>query len=249
MRFFIELSFNGDNYHGWQIQPSVITIQSEINRVLSIVLESEIQVTGAGRTDAGVHALQMYAHFDFDKTIDKGLTIERMNRILSRDILIKDIFQVDNDFHSRFNAISRTYEYYISDKKTPFKKNVFYLRKEIDVTAMNSACNYLLGKKDFTSFSKLKTQTYTNNCNILYANWSKLNDGYLFKIKADRFLRNMVRAIVGTLIEVGCGNIEVTHFKDIIDKKDRCSAGFSVPANALFLVNIEYSNIKIINNG
>ena len=249
MRFFIELSFNGDNYHGWQIQPNVITIQSEINRVLSIVLENQIQVTGAGRTDAGVHALQMYDHFDFDKPIEKEPTIERMNKILPSDILIKDIFQVGNDFHCRFNAISRTYKYYISDIKTPFKKNVFYVRKKLDVIAMNSACNYLLGKKDFTSFSKLKTQTHTNNCNIFHANWQRLNDGYLFKIKADRFLRNMVRAIVGTLIEVGCGNIEITHFKDIIDKRDRSSAGFSVPANALFLVNIEYFTNKKINNG
>ena len=249
MRFFIELSFNGDNYHGWQIQPNAVTVQSEINRVFSIVLENQIQVTGAGRTDAGVHALQMYAHFDFDKPIVKEPTIKRINRILPSDILIKDIFQVDNDFHCRFNAISRTYEYYISDIKTPFKKNVFYVRKKLDVTAMNSACNYLLGKKDFTSFSKLKTQTHTNNCNIFNANWQRLNDGYLFSIKADRFLRNMVRAIVGTLIEVGCGNIEITHFKDIIDKRDRRSAGFSVPANALFLVNIEYFTNKIINNG
>ena len=242
MRFFLELSYNGDKYHGWQIQPNVITIQSEINRVLSIILEDDIKVVGAGRTDAGVHACQMYAHFDFDFDFNTSIVIDKMNKMLFKDIFIKDLFQVSKDIHARFDAISRTYEYHISFKKTPFIDHVYFLPKSLDIKSMNIACQYILGKQDFTSFSKSNTQTNTNYCNITYAKWEKHDYGYLFRIQSDRFLRNMVRSIVGTLIDVGHDKIKPIQVKDIIENKNRCSAGYSVPANALFLVNIDYSN-------
>ena len=240
MRFFIELSFNGSNLHGWQIQPNANTIQAELNKALSAILNNVISVVGAGRTDAGVHAKQMFAHFDFEGDLETEILLTKLNGVLPNNISIHQIFKVDDNAHARFDAISRTYQYYIINKKNPFNKNVYLHYKTLNIDAMNLACKYVLGKQDFTSFSKLHTQTHTNNCDVMIANWQQQENELIFTIKADRFLRNMVRAIVGTLLEVGEGKIIAEKIKEIIAKKDRSEAGISVPAHALFITKIEY---------
>ncbi len=246
MRFFIQFSYKGTNYHGWQIQTNVNTVQAEINKALSTLLNSKIEVMGAGRTDAGVHAKEMYAHFDYNIVFDISKLIMKLNSFLPNDIAIHTIFQVDDEVSSRFDAISRTYEYHIVQQKSPFAPDAYYLHKKLDVDAMNLACKHLLGKQDFSSFSKVNTQTFTNNCNVVFAKWERENDELIFSIKADRFLRNMVRAIVGTLLEVGLGKVKVDDVKEIIKAKDRREAGTSVPGNALFLIEVEYpKNYKV----
>tara|TARA_B100000902_G_scaffold175658_1_gene169438 strand:+ start:53873 stop:54610 length:738 start_codon:yes stop_codon:yes gene_type:complete len=240
MRYFIELSYNGSTFHGWQIQPNTRTIQEEINLALSTILKKKILVVGAGRTDTGVHAEKMCAHFDYENNFDIGNIIKKLNGFLPNNIMINKIYKVKDNAHSRFDALNRTYKYYISNKRNLFNQNIYLHFKELDIKAMNSACKYLLGKQDFTSFSKLNTQTHTNNCEIISINFKQENEYLLFTIKANRFLRNMVRAIVGTLIKVGEHKIEPIGIKQIIEKKDRCKAGASLPAHALFLVDIEY---------
>ena len=240
MRFFIELSYKGTNYHGWQVQPNANTVQAEINKALSTLLNFKIEVMGAGRTDTGVHAKQMYAHFDYNTSFDVPKLIMKLNSFLPNDIAIHTFFQVNDEFSSRFDAISRTYEYHIVQHKNPFAPDTYYLHKKLDVDAMNLACKHLLGKQDFTSFSKANTQTFTNDCTVFFAQWNQENNILVFTIKADRFLRNMVRAIVGTMLEVGVGKISADDVKDIIAQKDRCLAGASAPPNALFLSKIEY---------
>ena len=247
MRLFIELAFNGNNFHGWQIQPNANTIQAELNKALSVILKDVISVVGAGRTDAGVHAKQMFAHFDFEGDFETEILLTKLNGFLPNEISVHQIFKVNDNTHARFDAVSRTYQYYITNERNPFNKNVYLHYQRLDVDAMNLACKYLLGKQDFTSFSKLHTQTYTNDCNVIIANWQQKENELLFTIKADRFLRNMVRAIVGTLLEVGEGRIAPERMKKIIAKKDRNEAGVSVPAHALFIAKIEYpENIQII---
>ena len=240
MRFFIELSYSGSNYHGWQIQPNANTIQAELNKALSTILNNAISVVGAGRTDTGVHAKQMFAHFDAEVEMELPKLITKLNGFLPNDIAIHNIFKVNEGAHCRFDAINRTYKYYITNKKTPFNSNVYFLYKSLDIDVMNLACKHLLGKHDFASFSKVHTQTHTNDCDLMSAHWEEENDNLVFTIKSDRFLRNMVRAIVGTLLEVGEGKITEDKVKEIIEKKDRSQAGVSVPAHALFLTNIEY---------
>ena len=240
MRFFIELSYKGTNYHGWQIQPNANTVQAEINKALSTILNAKIEVMGAGRTDTGVHAKQMYAHFDYNTSFDVPKMIMKLNSFLPNDIAIHAIFQVDDEVSSRFDAISRTYEYHIVQHKSPFASDAYYLHKKLDVDAMNLASKHLLGKQDFSSFSKANTQTFTNNCNVIFAKWEWENDELIFSIKSDRFLRNMVRAIVGTLLEVGIGKVKADDVKEIIKAKDRGEAGTSAPGNALFLIKVEY---------
>jgi len=248
MRYFIELSYNGSKFHGWQIQPNTRTIQKEINLALSTMLKESISVVGAGRTDTGVHAEKMYAHFDYEDDFDIGNIVKKLNGFLPYNIMIHKIYKVKDNAHSRFDALNRTYKYYISNKRNLFNQNIYLHFKELDIKAMNSACKYLLGKQDFTSFSKLNTQTHTNNCEIISINFKQENEYILFTIKANRFLRNMVRAIVGTLIKVGEHKIEPIEIKQIIEKKDRCRAGASLPAHALFLVDIEYpKSIFLIN--
>tara|TARA_B100000768_G_scaffold7432_1_gene8153 strand:- start:198 stop:932 length:735 start_codon:yes stop_codon:yes gene_type:complete len=243
MRFFIELAFDGTNYHGWQVQPNANTVQNELNQALSKILNYTIEVVGAGRTDAGVHAKQLFAHFDFLENIDTKVLKDKLNGFLKKDIVIKNIFNVNNDTHARFTAISRTYEYKISTQKNPFDQNTMYSFRKLDINKMIQACSFLIGNKDFTSFSKSHTQNYTNNCKIFFATWIEENGCFVFRIKADRFLRNMVRAIVGTMIMIGEGKVEPKEMGAIIKKKDRSSAGFSVPANGLFLLNVEYPKI------
>jgi len=240
MRFFIELSYNGTDFHGWQVQPNANTVQEEINKALSTILNAKIEVVGAGRTDAGVHAKQMFAHFDSKVVLDTQKLKQKLNSFLPKEISIYNIIQVGDEVSSRFDAISRTYEYHIVQHKNPFSNNAYYMHKKLNVTAMNMACKHILGKQDFTSFSKVNTDTFTNNCNVMIANWKWEGSVLVFTIKADRFLRNMVRAAVGTLLNVGIGKITTVEVKNIIAAKDRCVAGTSVPAHALFLTKVEY---------
>ena|ERR1035437_6075869 len=242
MRYFIHLSYKGTKYHGWQIQPNAITIQEIIQKALSLLLKKETEIIGAGRTDTGVHASFFIAHFDTDNEINTIAITHAINRIIPFDIAIHSIFPVHKDAHSRFTAISRTYDYYISLSKDPFTlETSTYVWGHLDITLMNKACSLLFEYTDFTSFSKLHTDTYTNNCTILFAHWEMTKkDKLQFTIKADRFLRNMVRAIVGTMLEVGRGKCSIEEFRSIIESKNRSKAGVSAPAEGLFLSAIEY---------
>lgn len=244
-RFFLEFSYNGTHYHGWQIQQNAHSIQAEIEKALSIVFQKEVQIVGAGRTDTGVHAEQMFAHIDVD-FMPKSFQW-RTNNLLPKDIALLNVFPVQETAHARFDAISRQYKYVISRKKNVFLQGQSYLLyRDLDVAKMNSAAELLLGEKDFSSFSKVHTQTLTNICLLTEAKWVEEDDRLIFYISANRFLRNMVRAIVGTLLAVGEGSIEVGAINGILDAKNRSKAGFSVPAQGLYLSSIKYpSNLFI----
>jgi tRNA pseudouridine38-40 synthase len=242
-RYFIFISYRGTSYHGWQIQPNSVTVQKILDEALSVVLNEKISTIGAGRTDAGVHAIFFCAHFDCSSP--ELLTISnlvfRLNQFLPADISVNSIKKVVPDANARYSAISRTYKYYISRTKDPFSDNSsWYLHGKIDITAMNEACRMLFLHSDFTSFSRLHSGAKSNICKIYNAGWEESDNRLVFTIKADRFLRNMVRAIVGTSIEIGFGKMDLKEFEDIILAKDRCSAGKSAPAKGLFLVDIEY---------
>lgn len=241
MRYFIYLSYDGARYHGWQIQPNGISVQEVLSKALSTLLREPIEVTGAGRTDAGVNASLMVAHFDCQQTTDNGQLTYRLNKLLPPDIVIHKIQQVKDDAHARFSATSRTYHYYIITEKSPFEPYAYRFPQPLDFDKMNEAAKTLFDYIDFTSFSKLHTDVKTNNCRIITARWEQLSPiKWQFTITADRFLRNMVRAIVGTLLDVGRGVLTIEQFREIIEKKDRCSAGTSVPGNALFLADVTY---------
>jgi tRNA pseudouridine38-40 synthase len=246
-RYFIRLSYNGTNYCGWQIQPNGVSIQQKIEESLAVFLRETVRVTGAGRTDAGVHARMMVAHFDCSPPVEPDKLTDRLNRLLPDDIFIHKIIPVPPGAHARFDAVSRTYQYHISFRKDPFDYPFHHrLHLPPDVDRMNAAASVLSEYADFTSFSKRHTDVKTNLCRILRAEWTQTGDGCLFTITADRFLRNMVRAIVGTLLDVGQGKLSVGDFRRIIEAEDRCRAGISVPGNALFLTRIEYpSSIDI----
>lgn len=240
-RYFLYVQYDGTNYHGWQVQPNATSVQEEIENALSIIFQEKMAIVGAGRTDTGVHANCLVAHFDYKKEISLRDVKFKLNNVLSHSISIDDISEVKTDFHARFDATSRTYEYRIAHSKNPFLMNTsFLVARELDVQKMNAAAQLLLGEKDFSCFSKSNTQTHTNNCNVMLARWEKTSYGILFTIKANRFLRNMVRAIVGTLLEVGEGKRSVESLEELITSKNRSNAGFSVPAKGLFLVDIEY---------
>ena len=243
MRYFIELSYNGDNYHGWQKQTKANTVQEELNRCLSLQLGQKLDVVGAGRTDTGVHALQMFAHFDSLNEIDCDELIFKLNSCLSNDIFIHFIFPVSQDTHARFSATARTYKYVVSNKRDLFNQNIYVFNKSIDLDKMNKACELILGEKDFSSFSKSNTDTYTNICNVSFAKWTVEKEYYIFIIRSNRFLRNMVRSLVGTILDIGVGKNEVNSISSILDKRDRRAAGDSVPAKGLFLVKIEYPDL------
>jgi len=240
MRYFIDISYDGSNYHGWQIQPNADTVQHQINLAFSTILNEEINVLGAGRTDTGVHAKKMIAHFDTNQTIDFEKFKYRINGFLKNDISLNDIYKVKEDAHARFSAISRTYEYRVSRTKNPFSVNSYFLLRDLDFQSMKKACKFLHGNHDYTSFAKLHSENYTNNCEVFIANWKEDENLLIFTIKANRFLRNMVRAIVGTLIEIGEGKISFSDIETILMSKDRAKAGYSVPANGLSLIDIEY---------
>ena len=241
-RYFIYLSYDGSNYHGWQVQPNAPTVQEKLESALSLLMRTPISVTGAGRTDTGVNAATMVAHADFSEEIDCKQIAYRLNKILPPDIAIHYIRRVKDSAHARFDATSRRYRYYVSTAKNPFNRRYSCrLTGEIDFDAMNEAAAVLPEYTDFTSFSKLHTDTKTNNCKIAYARWSRLSaDEWVFEIEADRFLRNMVRAIVGTLLMIGRGKIAKEQIREIIEKKLRSEAGDSAPAQALFLEEVKY---------
>ena len=241
-RYFIYLAYDGKNYCGWQLQPNGISVQQIMEQSLSILLQTPTPVTGAGRTDSGVHARRMVAHFDTAvPDLDTDSLMERLNGILPQDIVIHRIVPVCPDAHARFSALSRTYQYFVTYRKDPFcREYVYRIKQPLDMERMNAAAQILFEYSDFTSFSKLHTNTKTNRCRILKAEWRQENDRLVFTIQADRFLRNMVRSIVGTLMDAGRGKVSLEAFRAIIESKDRSQAGTSVPARALFLTDIEY---------
>jgi tRNA pseudouridine38-40 synthase len=242
MRFFITLSYDGAAYHGWQIQPNAPTVQQCLNVALSTLLRMPIETMGAGRTDTGVNAAMMVAHFDVPMALDCVALVRKLNSFLPQDIAVSRISQVDDNAHARFDAVSRTYHYHVYTAKNPFHRHYgMQLYYEPDFDLMNKAAAKLLEVTDFTSFSKLHTDVKTNNCDVMKAEWTQVGDNlWRFEIKADRFLRNMVRAIVGTLVDVGRGKYSIAEFEDIILSRDlsRCSAG--APACGLFLSDVKY---------
>ena len=246
MRYFIRLAYNGAEFHGWQRQPSDSSVQEAIEDALTRVLRVPTAIVGAGRTDAGVNAATMYAHFDVEQPIpDCDKLAHNLNSILCRDIAIHSIFPVHDDAHARFDATSRTYKYFVHTAKSPFLYPLsWHCRWNLDYDLMNVAARRMMQYTDFTSFSKLHTDVKTNNCRITHARWEREGEQWVFTVTADRFLRNMVRAIVGTLVEVGTHKITVEQFCEIIEKKDRCKAGMSMPGNALFLWNVTYPYIN-----
>ena len=241
-RYFIYLSYNGKPFCGWQIQPNGMTVQQCIEEALSTILRRPMSIVGAGRTDAGVHAQLMVAHFDSEEPIPDLLFLtDKLNRLLPKDIAIDRIVPVTPDAHARFDATSRTYKYYLTAKKNPFNYDwVYRYIGKLDYDLMNEACRVLFEYTDFTSFSKLHTDVKTNNCRIMEAGWKQEGDVWVFTIRADRFLRNMVRAIVGTLLEVGRGKLSLSGFREVIEAKDRGRAGTSAPGHALYLVDVTY---------
>ena len=242
MRYFVWFSYDGTAYHGWQIQPNGNSVQEELQRALSTLLREEISVTGAGRTDAGVHARQMVAHFDFSEAIDLEQLAYKLNRILPQDIAVEKVEPVSDDMHARFSATSRTYHYYIHTKKDPFSRPYSTeLHYELDFDKMNEAGRILMTYDDFGAFCKSHSDVKTTLCRVTKAEWVQTSEtSWYFEITANRFLRNMVRAVVGTLIDVGRGRLTLDDFRKVIEGKRRSEAGESMPANALFLENIRY---------
>ncbi|WP_284653193.1 tRNA pseudouridine(38-40) synthase TruA [Flavobacterium terrisoli] len=245
MRYFIELAYKGTNYHGWQYQPDASSVQETLNKALSLLLKKEIDIVGAGRTDTGVHAKKMYAHFDCETEIDGKILVHKLNSFLPKDIVIFDILKVHDEAHARFDATKRTYEYHIHTFKDAFENEGSWLHQlPLDLDKMNEACQILFKHRDFECFSKTHSDVRTFNCVIFEAHWTRSGNNLVFTISADRFLRNMVRAIVGTIINVGLGKITLVDFEKIIESKDRGQAGFSVPAHGLYLTRIEYEYLK-----
>ena len=242
LRYFIELAYKGTQYHGWQLQPNAISIQELIHKAFSTVLRTEIDVVGAGRTDAGVHAEQLFAHFDFENDFNLNEVQYKVNALLPNDIAVYEIFKVKPEAHARFDAVSRSYEYRIFLGRNPFLTEVTWqlINKKLNIAKMNEASKILLTYTNFKCFSRSNSDVKTFNCVISNAEWVLENQKLIFKISADRFLRNMVRAIVGTLIDVGTGRTSIEAFKQIIESKDRTKAGFSVPAQGLFLTRVVY---------
>jgi tRNA pseudouridine38-40 synthase len=243
LRYFIFISYKGTSYHGWQLQPNAVTVQQLLDKALTTILSEEVSTTGAGRTDTGVHASVFCAHFDSvspDLDLNKNL-IHRLNSYLPKDISITRLRKVRMDANARFSALSRTYKYFVSREKDPFSEDSsWYLHGEINRQSMNDASALLLKYTDFTSFSRLHTNVRTNNCKIYHAFWEEIGNQLIFTIRADRFLRNMVRAIVGTMIEIGFGKMNLKDFEEIIRARDRGKAAKSAPARGLFLTEIEY---------
>ena len=249
MRYFLELSYKGTNYHGWQYQPNAISVQEKINDGLSKLLKVSINIMGAGRTDAGVHATQMFAHFDIEQEFDQEVILFKLNSYLPDDIVIYRFIKVGDKAHTRFDAVSRSYEYRIVIGRNPFllETSWQFFHRTLDIEVMNKAAAILLDYRDFKCFSKSKTDVSTYNCDITNAQWILNNNMLTFHISADRFLRNMVRAIVGTLVNVGLGKTSIEEFKNIIESRDRQRAGLSVPAKGLFLTKIVYPKATLNN--
>ena len=240
MRYVIHLAYNGTNYCGWQTQPNLPTVQQTIEAALTTLLRTPVAIVGCGRTDTGVHASDFYAHFDLDFPIDNNLVF-KLNSYLPPDIAIFGINPVADNFHARFSALSRTYKYYVSTARLPFSQGLYcriYFTPDVD--AMNIAAQELMKYDDFTSFAKLHTDNKTNICHLTEAHWDREGEMLVFTITSNRFLRNMVRSVTGTLLDVGRGRLSVNELKAIVEKKDRCAAGVSMPAQGLFLTKVRY---------
>lgn len=244
MRYFIDIAYDGTAYHGWQRQPQSITVQEELEKALTTLLRSEIAVTGAGRTDAGVHAKQLWVHFDYENLLtpdEQQHLVFRLNRFLPQAIAVKTLTPVAAEAHARFDAIERSYSYFIHQQKNPFLVNQsYFFEAEVDLELMNEAAKLLLGRQDFKCFSRSNTDVKTYLCDIREAFWSREEDRLVFRITADRFLRNMVRAVVGTLLDVGLKKTSVNELKDIIAGGERSEAGASAPAHGLYLTAVRY---------
>lgn len=244
MRYFMRLAYRGAPFHGWQSQPGEVTVQETLEKALSTVLRRDMKIVGAGRTDTGVNARMMIAHFDVDTPLaDVDRVVRGINSLVGKDIAVYEIYEVPSDKHARFDATSRTYHYYAVEEKSPFFYPLSWKAPAgLDYDRMNEAAELLLSTSDFTSFAKLHTDAKTNICKVTHARWHRVgdSDGWVFVITADRFLRNMVRAVVGTLVEVGRGKMSVDDFKAVIDRRDRCAAGTSMPPQALYLWEVTY---------
>lgn len=250
MRYFIEIAYKGKNYFGWQRQPKQISVQQVLEESLSTILRKEIKIIGAGRTDTGVHAKQIYAHFDFNKLEDKTALIFRLNSFLPKDISIISIKEVNENAHARFDAVEREYKYFVSFQKDPFSHDFSYLiNRKPNIVLMNKAAEMLLTHTNFQCFSRSKTDVKTYNCVITRAFWEEKENNFVFTIVADRFLRNMVRAIVGTLLNVGLEKTSIDDFQTILNSKNRSMAGASAPAKGLFLVKVKYPESVFLNIG
>jgi tRNA pseudouridine38-40 synthase len=242
MRYFFEISYAGTHYHGWQNQANATGVQQVVENALSKILREKINITGSGRTDTGVHCLQQFFHADIESEVDKDSFLIRLNSFLPKDIAIKNFFAVRPEAHARYDARERTYVYSITRKKNPFLSGQsYYFFRDIDIPAMNRAAEALIGKHDFESFSKVKTEVNHFECTITKAIWKEQKDILTFTISANRFLRGMVRAIVGTLLDVGSGRTTMSQFREILQSKDRKNAGSNVPPEGLSLVKVTYS--------
>ncbi|MBP5548655.1 MAG: tRNA pseudouridine(38-40) synthase TruA [Bacteroidales bacterium] len=247
MRYAIHLAYNGTNYCGWQTQPNLPTVQLTLEQAISTLLRKPVAIVGCGRTDTGVHASDFYAHFNIDDSIEPDNMAFKLNSFLPSDISIYNIFRVSDNFHARFSALSRTYQYHVSNTRLPFAEGQYCrIYFEPDIDAMNEAAKVLMEYDDFTSFAKLHTDNKTNICHLSKACWDKAVDiktgkmEFVFTITSNRFLRNMVRSVTGTLLDIGRGKLDVDGLRAIIEKKDRCAAGVSMPAQGLFLTNVDY---------
>lgn len=249
LRYFIELSYKGTNYHGWQIQPHSISVQEIVNKAFKTIFRTQIDIVGAGRTDTGVHAQQLFAHVDFENEINIGEIGYKINSLLPHDIVVENIRNVIDTAHARFDATSRSYEYHIFLGRNPFFLETTWQlnNKKLNIVKMNEAAEILLTYTNFKCFSRTNSNVKTYNCDVRRAEWVLTNKKLIFYITADRFLRNMVRAIVGTLLEVGTGKITLEEFAQIVESKDRCNAGTSAPAKGLFLTQVTYPKTIFIN--
>jgi tRNA pseudouridine38-40 synthase len=246
MRVFAYISYKGTNYHGWQMQNNAMSVQQEITESLGLLLKDKsLSILGSGRTDAGVHAKNQVFHVDIPDDTDLEHLKFRLNSFLENDIVVNKIIKVNPNAHARFDAISRSYEYHLRCVRTPFRRDEFYYHKtSLDFNLMNEAASYLIGTHDFQSFSRVKTEVNNFVCDITRAEWVTHENGAVFHISANRFLRSMVRAIVGTLLRVGEGKITPKEIMNIIERKDRNEAGEAVPGKGLYLCKVEYPNIN-----
>jgi tRNA pseudouridine38-40 synthase len=241
MRYFIHLAYNGANYCGWQTQPNLPTVQLTLEQALTTLLRQPIAIVGCGRTDTGVHASDFYAHFTTDTAIDAEQLAFKLNSFLPEDIAIFEIFGVRDNAHARFDATARTYQYHVSNRRLAFKQGLYSrIYYHPDLNLMNEGAKLLMEYEDFTSFAKLHTQVKTNICHLSMAQWEEREDEWVFTIRSNRFLRNMVRSVTGTLLDVGRGKLTLEGLREIVERKDRCAAGISMPPQGLFLTRVEY---------
>lgn len=247
MRYFLEISYKGTNFSGWQIQDNANTVQAELNKALSTLLKTQTDSMGCGRTDAGVHGLGMIAHFDSEKEISENFQYQ-LNALLPKDIAINDVKKVKAKAHARFDALDRSYKYVIHQRKNPFSSNdSYFFKQELDLNAIDEAITVIKNQKDFEAFSKVNTEVNHFNCDIFEAKWERSETGYVFQIRADRFLRGMVRTIVGTLLDVGEGKTTIDELRGILESRNRRKAGKSVPADGLYFLKATYPNDIYLN--